>query len=74
MEDKSTKAYSLVQDEPWMFLDVRKNPVHGRKLTFRLADATIVDLDVTMQEYNDPATVKGKLDAAMAAHHALTGL
>lgn len=64
----------LLQDEPWIFLDVRKTPVHGRKLTFQLDDGTNVELDLTMQEYRTPATVKARLATEITAHDALIGI
>jgi hypothetical protein len=64
--------YKLIQDEPWMFLDARKNPVNGRKLTYQLADGTYIELDLTVQDYHNPATVKAKLQAEIDAHDALT--
>ena len=67
-------TYTLVQDEPWSFLDARKNPVTGRKLTFRLEDGTYVELDVTPQQYRDAKAVKALLDAEIAAHTALKAL
>ena len=70
----STLTYKLVQDEPWVFLDARKNPVNGRKLTYQLSDSTYVELDVTMQEYHTPAAVKAKLQAELDAHQAILGL
>ncbi len=67
-------TYKLVQDEPWTFLDARKNPVNGRKLTYQLTDGTYVEIDVTMQEYHIPASVKAKLLVEIDAHKAITGL
>lgn len=67
-------AYALIQDEPWIFLDARKNPVNGRKLTYRIADGTLIEIDVTPQEYRDPAAVKTRLQGEIKAHQALAGL
>ena len=58
----------LVQDEPWTFLNARHNPVSGRKLTYRLGDGTIIEIDVSAQEYLDPAIIKARLLAAVQAH------
>ena len=69
-----TAKYKLVQDEPWTFLDARKNPVTGRKLTYQLLDGTYIEIDLTVQEYHTPATVKAKLTAEIDAHEALTAI
>jgi len=61
-------------DEAWIFLDARNNPVHGRKLTYRLADGTIIEVDVTMEQYKNPEYVKGVLEEQIAAHEALKAI
>ena len=45
-----SETYNIVQDEPWMFLDVRSNSVNGRKITFQIQDGTLFDVDVSMME------------------------
>lgn len=65
------KAYQIVLDESWVFLDARKNPVTGRKITFQLPDGTLSDVDVTMSEYGSPATVKAKILEKVKAHNDL---
>jgi hypothetical protein len=72
MATPNTVSYKLIQDEPWMFLDARKNPVNGRKLTYQLADGTYLELDLTVNDYHNPATVKAKLQAEIDAHLAIT--
>ena len=74
MANDTALTYVFVQDEPWMFLDARKNPVNGRKVTYQLEDGTFIELDLTMLEYNNPASVKAKLDKSIKAHAALTGV
>ena len=74
MANTTGANYKLVQDEPWIFLDARKNPVNGRKLTYQLLDGTYLELDLTVQEYHNPATVKSKLNAEISAHESLTSL
>jgi hypothetical protein len=72
MANATSATYKLVQDEPWMFLDARKNPVQGRKLTYQLSDGTYLELDMTVNEYHNPATVKAKLQTEIDAHTAIT--
>jgi len=72
MAAPSNVTYRLVQDEPWVFLDARKNPVTGRKLTYQLTDGTYIEIDLTVQDYHTPATVKAKLQTEIDAHTALT--
>ena len=74
MPEEKTMGYRLIQDEPWTFLDARHNPVHGRKLTYRLADGTAIEIDLTLDEYHAPATVKARLTSEIAAHAAIAGL
>jgi hypothetical protein len=74
MAAPNTLSYKLVQDEPWMFLDARKNPVHGHKLTFQLSDGTYIEMDLTETDYHNPATVKARLQVEIEAHAALTAL
>ena len=64
-------TYKLVQDEPWTFLDARKNPVSGRKLTYQLDDGTYIELDLTAQEYHSIPAFKAKLQAEIDAHNAI---
>ena len=70
----SKKPYDLVQDEPWTFLDVRHNPVSGRKLTFRLTDGTMIEVDVTQAEYKSVDAIRSKLMTEIAAHEAAKAL
>jgi len=74
MPASNPKNYRLVQDEPWTFLDIRHNPVSGRKLTFLLTDGTQLQIDVTLQQYRDAETVKRLLQTEMDAHDALKAL
>ena len=67
-------SYRLVQDEPWVFLDARKNPVNGRKLTYQLSDGTYLELDASMQEYANPSVLKPRLAALIKAHSDVAGL
>ena len=67
----SSETYNIVQDEPWMFLDVRSNPVNGRKITFQIQDGTLFDVDVTMVEYHNPSLIKAKIEKLIASHEAL---
>lgn len=73
-EEKPLLRATLVQDEPWTFLDARGNPVVGRRLTFLLEDGTRIELDVTLQEYQNPARVREKLNALIRAHQDLREL
>lgn len=73
MPDTNATAVQLVQDEPWIFLDVRSNPVKGRKLTYRLDDGTLIELDVTPAQYRDAAGVKARLQIEIDAHRRLAG-
>lgn len=66
--------YSLVLDEPWTFLDVRGNPVEGRRLTFRLTDGAIMTVDVSHANYGNLELIVSKLDEKIAAHGALRAL
>lgn len=68
--DEMTGA-RLVVDDPTMFLDERGNPKTGRKLIYRLADETALELNVSLTEYRDPAGVRGKLLDMAKAHKAL---
>ena len=67
-------GYSLVQDEAFTYLDARGNPVTGRKLTFRLEDGTVVDIDVNKQDYRSPDRVKALVEAEISAHDAIAAL
>ena len=62
------KKYKLVQDEPLIFLDARKNPVRGRRLTFEYEDGTMFEVDVTPSEYKNPEVIKKRLEEMIAAH------
>jgi hypothetical protein len=64
-------SVTIVQDEPWVFLDARKNPVNGRKITGQLADGTYIDVDITEQEYKSAASVKAKLQEKAKSHYAI---
>jgi len=74
MPAQTQKEYRLIQDEPWTFLDVRHNPVTGRKLTFLLSDGTQIQVDVTLQQYRDAETVKRLLQEEINAHKSITEL
>ena len=74
MANTGELSYKLVQDEPWVFLDVRKNPVNGRKLTYQLSDGTYLELDASMQEYANPTVLKPRLQALIKAHSDVAGL
>ncbi|MBU2060027.1 MAG: hypothetical protein KKB38_20120 [Gammaproteobacteria bacterium] len=67
-------GYELVMDEPWTFLNARGNPVEGRRLTFQLADGTVVPVDVSKVDYRNPAVVKEKLEIEIEAHEGLKNL
>jgi hypothetical protein len=66
--------YTLLLDEPWTFLNARRNPVEGRKLTFELEDGTLVTLNVSMSEYRNPDKVRAKLQDEIEAHSALLSI
>lgn len=68
------QKFTLVQDEPWIFLDVRKNPINGRKLTYRVEDGTVIEINVTMHEYGNVEAVKGKLRETLNAHAGVLGI
>jgi len=74
MPEQTKSGYTLVQDEPWIFLDVRGNPIKGRKLTYRLDDGTLIEVDVTPAQYRDAAGVKARLTAEIEAHRRLAEL
>ncbi len=61
----------LVQDEPWVVLDARHNPQPGRKLTYRLDDGTMIQLDVTRDQYRNTEQVMAMLREEIAAHNRL---
>lgn len=71
MANTTGATYKLVQDEPWVFLDARKNPVNGRKLTYQLDDGTYIELDLTVQEYHSVPILKAKLQVEIDAHNAI---
>lgn len=71
MANTTGATYKLVQDEPWIFLDARKNPVHGRKLTYQMDDGTYIELDLTVQEYHSLPLLKARLQAEIDAHNAI---
>jgi hypothetical protein len=71
MADNLLKGIRLVVDDPSMFLDDRGNPRTGRKLIFRGEDETSYEVNLTMQEYRDPAVTKAKLTELVTAHNAL---
>jgi len=73
MANETGNVAQLVQDEPWIFLDVRSNPVKGRKLTYRLEDGTLIEIDVTPAQYRDAAGVKARLQIEIEAHRRLAG-
>ena len=66
--------YTLKLDEPWTFLNVRNNPVEGRRLTFQLADDTVLTIDVTKAQYRNREIVKALLMAEIEAHDSLKAL
>ena len=71
MAENLLKGVRLVVDDPSMFLDDRGNPRTGRKLIFRGEDETSYEVNLTMQEYRDPAVVKAKLTELVVAHNSL---
>lgn len=64
----------LIVDDPTIFLDERNNPKAGRKLIYRLADETAIEINVSMSEYKDPAGIRAKLLDLATAHKALSAL
>lgn len=66
--------YTLELNEPWTFLNARGNPVKGRRLTFKLGDGAVIELDVTKSEYHNPDTVKAKLLKEIAAYESIKAL
>ena len=66
--------YKLVLDEPWTHLNARGNPVEGRRLTFQLADGTIVVVDVSHTDYTSKDVILAKLGEKIEAHKALLAL
>lgn len=71
MANTTGATYKLVQDESWVFLDARKNPVNGRKLTYQLDDGTYIEIDLTVQEYHSVPILKAKLQVEIDAHNAI---
>jgi len=74
MVESLLKGVRLVVDDPSMFLDDRGNPRTGRKLIFRGEDETSYEVNLTMQEYRDPAIVRARLTELVLAHNALKSL
>lgn len=72
MAANNVSGVTLVQDEPWVVLDARKNPQQGRRLTYRLLDGTMIQLDVTNQEYMQADRVRAMLQEFIDAHSTLT--
>ena len=69
-EDILTGAM-LVVDDPCLFSDDRGNPKKGRLLVYRLADGTRLELQVTLTQYQEPASVRGRLLELAKAHDQL---
>ena len=46
----------VLQCEPWTFLDARKNPVEGYKVTFRTDLGMVGTIDIAKADF-DPETV-----------------
>jgi len=74
MPDDELTGARLVVDDPTMFLDDRGNPKTGRKLIYRLADETAIELNVSMSEYGDKAGIRAKVLGLAKAHKALQTL
>ena len=65
------QKYTLILDDPAMYLDERGNPRQGRRLVFQGPDDVKFELTVTATEYKDAEAVKAKLKAMVDAHTSL---
>jgi len=74
MVEKVASKYTLVLDDPAMYLDERGNPRSGRRLVFALEDDTRFEVTVTPAEYQNQAAIKAKLALLVEAHNNLTSL
>jgi len=68
------QKYTLVLDDPAMYLDERGNPRQGRRLVFQGAGDVKFELTVTATEYKDAEAVKARLKEMVDAHTALGGM
>lgn len=74
MSEKNEKEYVLISDEPTTWLDESGKVLYGRKLTFILKDQTVIDINVTRNEYYNVEKIKEKLLREIEAHSRLKEL
>jgi len=65
------QKYTLILDDPAMYLDERGNPRQGRRLVFQGPDDVKYEITVTATEYRDAEAVKARLKELTGAHTAL---
>jgi hypothetical protein len=60
-------AYTVINVEPWTFLDARNNPVNGYKVTYTYGEGYTDWVDVPEKVYN-AATVKRMIEERITKH------